>query len=164
MTDTATVTPETGAPTEPASDPATDNADPKPTETVEFWKAKAREQEKRAKANADAAERLAQIEESQKTETEKATERLAAAERAAQEARAEALRYRIATKYRISDEDAEALMTGTDEESLTRQAERIVAMKQPGTPQPDPSQGSRGQSASGDMNSIIRRGFQRGGN
>ena len=36
--------------------------EPKPTETVEFWKAKAREQEKRAKDNAAAATRLAEIE------------------------------------------------------------------------------------------------------
>jgi hypothetical protein len=52
----------------------------KPTETVEFWKAKAREQEKRAKENAKAAERLSEIEESQKTELQKAIERAEAAE------------------------------------------------------------------------------------
>lgn len=44
----------------------------KPTETVEFWKQKSRENEKRAKANADAAKKLAELEESTKSETQKA--------------------------------------------------------------------------------------------
>ena len=47
-------------------------AEPKPTETVDFWKAKAREQEKRAKANADAATKLKEIEDRDLSELEKA--------------------------------------------------------------------------------------------
>lgn len=47
-----------------------------------------------------------------------------AAERAAR-AEAEALRWRIAARNGISDEDAELFLTGTDEETLTRQAERF---------------------------------------
>lgn len=50
---------------------ATESPAPKPTETVEFWKQKAREQEKRAKENAEAAKRLAEIEESQKSEAQR---------------------------------------------------------------------------------------------
>ena len=118
--------------TEPTPDaPATDTQEPaeqpKPTETVEFWKQKAREQEKRAKENAAAAQRLAEIEEANKTEAQKTAERLAEAEKAAAEARSEALRLRIATKHGISDEDADLFLTGTDEETLTRQAERLSA-------------------------------------
>jgi hypothetical protein len=41
-------------------------------------------------------------------------------------AKAEALRYRVATRFGISDEDAELFLTGTDEETLTRQAERLA--------------------------------------
>lgn len=52
----------------------------KPTETVEFWKAKAREQEKRAKDNDRAAKRLQEIEESQKSELQKWQERAESAE------------------------------------------------------------------------------------
>jgi len=52
----------------------------KPTETVEFWKSKAREQEKRAKDNATAAKKLSDLEESQKTELQKAIERAESAE------------------------------------------------------------------------------------
>jgi hypothetical protein len=159
MSDTGAVTPETGAPTPEPTEPAAE--EPKPTETVEFWKTKAREQEKRAKENASAAERLAQYEESQKTEAQRAADRLAAAEQDAATARAEALRYRIATRFKLSDDDAETFLTASDEETLTKVAERLAALNQaqtaPGTPAPDPSQGTRGQpSGKNDMNNIIR--------
>lgn len=66
----------------PAEDAAAEDTteQKKPTETVEFWKSKAREQEKRAKENAAAAKRLADLEESQKSETQKLLERAEAAE------------------------------------------------------------------------------------
>lgn len=118
---TGTAAPETGA---PSNDPA--NNDQKPTETVEFWKAQSRENEKRAKANADAATRLAALEEAQKSETEKLADAKAAAEKATVEAKAEALRWRIAAKHGISDEDAEMFLSGTDEATLTKQAERLA--------------------------------------
>ncbi len=78
-----------------------------------------------AKANADAATRLAALEESQKTETQKMADAKTAAERERDEARAESLRWRVAAKHGISDEDAELFLTGTDEETLTKQAERL---------------------------------------
>ena len=74
--------------------PATEAADtvdtvetpePKPTETVDFWKSKAREQEKRAKDNAAAAKRLAELEDASKSEQERAAERVTAAEQRAAE-------------------------------------------------------------------------------
>lgn len=137
---------DTSKPTDPPA--AEQTTEEKPTETVEFWKAQARENEKRAKANADAAKRLADIEEAQKTEAQKAAERLAAAEKDAADARAEALRLRIATKYGISEDDADTFLTGTDEESLTRQAERLAKLAKtegnpPPAPRPDLSQGAR---------------------
>lgn len=99
--------------------------EPKPTETVEFWKAKAREQEKRAKANAAAQAKLDELEKANQTELEKATSRATEAEAERDRARAETLRYRIATRHGISDEDAELFLTGTDEDTLTKQAERL---------------------------------------
>ncbi|OZE92460.1 hypothetical protein CH298_02690 [Rhodococcoides fascians] len=45
----------------------------------------------------------------------------------AEQARAEALRFRTATKFGISDEDAELFLTATDEDTLTKQAERLAA-------------------------------------
>lgn len=140
MTEEQTETPTTDAPEQEET-----REEASPTETVEFWKQKAREQEKRAKANADAARKLAEIEESTKTEQEKLAERLAEAEKAAATATAEALRFRVASKHGISDEDAELFLTGSDEETLMRQAERLAAKVaadgKPRPPKPDPNQG-----------------------
>lgn len=98
-----------------------------------------------AKANADAAKKLAEIEESTKTEQQKLEERLAEAQQAADQARAEALRFKIASKFGVSDEDAELFLTGTDEDTLTKQAERLAARNEdagkPRSPKPDPNQG-----------------------
>lgn len=94
----------------------------KPTETVEFWKQKAREQEKRAKDNADAAKRLAEIEQSQKSEAEKTADRIKQLETEAGEARREALRFKVASEFGIASERAELLLTGSDEETMRRQA------------------------------------------
>lgn len=90
------------------------------------WKAKAREWESRAKANKAAADRLAEIEEASKSEAQRAAERLAAAEKEAATARQEALRLRIAARFQIGDDDADLFLTGSDEETLTRQAERLA--------------------------------------
>lgn len=72
------------------------------------------------------ASRLDEIEEANKTEVQKASERLAAAERERDEARIDGLRFKVAVKHGISEEDAELFLTGRDEESLTRQAERLA--------------------------------------
>ena len=71
------------------------------------------------------AAKLDEIEAANKSEIEKATEARTKAEQAAAQAQAEALRWKIAAKHQISDEDAELFLTGTDEETLTKQAERL---------------------------------------
>lgn len=97
----------------------------KPTETVDFWKQKAREQEKKAKENAAARSELDALKQSQLSAEERLlAERDQAAQRAAQ-AEAEAMRWRIAARNGISDEDAELFLTGSDEETLSKQAERF---------------------------------------
>lgn len=101
-------------------------AEQKPTETVEFWKAKAREQEKRAKENADAAKRLGEIEEAQKSEAEKASERTAQAEKRAAEAEARVLRRDVAIEHKLSQDDAALLDSLTDEDAMRRLAERLA--------------------------------------
>jgi hypothetical protein len=101
----------------------------KPTETVDFWKAKAREQEKRAKDNAAAAKRLAELEDAQKTEAERAAERIAKAEAevAALPAKiAEALRRHLVALHRIEQGDADLVLTATDPEVLLKQAEWLL--------------------------------------
>lgn len=109
------------------------------------WKAEARKWEERAKANTQAAKRLSEIEDAQKSEAEKAAERIAQLEKDAAAARAEALRFKVATKHGISDEDADLFLTGSDEETLTRQAERLAARYEdagkPRQPKPDRNQG-----------------------
>lgn len=91
------------------------------------------------------AARLDELEEANKTEQQKLADRLAEAEKSAERARTEALRFKIASKFGVSDEDADLFLTGTDEETLTRQAERLAARSdeagKPRAPKPDPNQG-----------------------
>lgn len=103
---------------------------PKPTETVDFWKQKAREQEKRAKENADAARRLSEIEESQKSEAEKVADRIAKAEAEASTVPAKvaaALREHLVKLHEIDAEKADLFLTATDPELLLRQVNGLVA-------------------------------------
>lgn len=125
---TGTAEPGTGA-TEQTTEPPVEQPASEQGEKPEVdWKAKAREWEKRAKANADAATRLTEIEESQKSETQKLADAKTAAEKAAADAKAEALRWRIAAKHGITDEQAELYLTGTDEETLTKQAKGLAEL------------------------------------
>lgn len=113
-----------------ATDTAEQTAEQKPTETVEFWKTKAREQERRAKENATAAARLKEIEDAQKSDSEKAAERIRQLEAERDNAHRETLRFRVASQHGISSEDADLFLTGADEETLTRQAERLAGRDQ----------------------------------
>ena len=72
------------------------------------------------------AARLDEIEAANKTEIEKALEKATTAEQRAAQAEADALRWKVAAKHGISDEDAELFLTGTDEATLTKQAERLT--------------------------------------
>lgn len=101
----------------------------KETETVEFWKGKARDQEKRAKSNADAADELAKLKESQKTQAEKDADKIktAEAEVAAVPAKvAEALKVHLIARHEIDAEDAELFLTATDPDLLVKQVDRLL--------------------------------------
>lgn len=76
------------------------------------------------------AEKLSETEKAQKA-AEDAESARQTAEAETAKAKAEAIRWRIAAKHGISDDDAELFLTGTDEDTLTRQAERLAAR---GTP------------------------------
>lgn len=71
-------------------------------------------------------QRLDELEAEKLSKEERAEKERDQALKEAAEARAEALRYRIATKFHISDEDADLFLNGTDEETLTRQAQRLA--------------------------------------
>lgn len=139
----------------PATDTSTggDGQDQQTTFDADYVKALRAEAAKyrtEAKANAEAAAKLAELEESQKTEAQRLADAAAAAQRDAETARADALRWRIAAKHGISDSQAELFLTGSDEETLQKQAEALAALgstngtttNRPG-PRPDLSQGAR---------------------
>jgi hypothetical protein len=122
-------------------------AAPKPTETVEFWKQKAREQEKRAKDNAAAAQRLSEIEEANKTAEQKAADRLREIEDRAKELEAKENRTEIAATTGIPV----ALLAGPENstpEALQAYADllnaHMEAAGKPRAPKPDPNQGRTG--------------------
>ena len=87
------------------------------------------------------------------SDLEKAQKAAADAQAAADKATTEALRLRVAAKHGISDEDADLFLTGSDAETVEKQAAALVARtstgSQPG-PRPDLSQGSKGTPATGD--------------
>lgn len=72
------------------------------------------------------AQRLDEIEQANKSEQERLADELAEARSAAEQSKAEALRFRIASQHGISDEDAELFLTGSDAETLERQAGRLA--------------------------------------
>jgi hypothetical protein len=85
-------------PPEPTPEPAEGGGDtpPSPDAETEKWKALARKHEAQAKANADAAKKLAELEEQDKTELQKLTDAKTLAEREAADARSMALRLEVA--------------------------------------------------------------------
>ena len=122
MSDTITPTP--GDVATPAQ--ATDAPAPEPKVDDTDWKAEARKWEQRAKENAPAAKRLAEIEEANKSEAQKAAERTAKAEQRAAEAEAKVVRREVALDHKLTAEDAALLDTITDEDAMRRLAARLA--------------------------------------
>ena len=122
------------------------------TKAEKDWRAEAekyrkfsREWESRAKANSSAAEKLAALEEAQKTETEKVAERADAAEKRAAATERELIRYRVAVAKKLPAELTDRLRGETLEE-LEADADTLLALVKASTPslKPDLSQGSHG--------------------
>lgn len=120
-----TTTPETSSETEPVQSESVELGDGG-KKALDAERRRASAAEKAAKA---LQARLDEIESAQLSEAEKAKKRAEEAEARAMAAEAGALRWRIAAKHGISDEDAELLLTGLDEDTLNRQAERIAASR-----------------------------------
>lgn len=72
------------------------------------------------------AARLDDIEQANRSEADKTADRIAALERELNESRTTALRARIQAKFGVDDEDAALFLTAADEETLTKQAERLA--------------------------------------
>ena len=139
---------ETTTPTEPEA-PEQRDADTEPLGDA-GKKALAAEREARKAAEKAAAEyekRLKEIEAAQMSDLEKAQAAAKEAQEAAAKATTEALRWKVAAEFAIAAEDAEVFLTGTDEDSIRKQAQRLAelaASKGPTTPKPDLSQGAKG--------------------
>lgn len=97
-----------------------------PMAEVEKWKALARKNEQRAKENAEAAKRLAEFEDAQKTENQKALERAEAAEKRAAELEIQALRNDVALRKGLTATQAKRLVGSTLEE-LEADADELLA-------------------------------------
>src|SRR5688500_13895 len=102
----------------PDDDNTTDTTDDRKDNAaeVEKWKALARKHEKNAKANADAAKRLQEIEDEKKSETERTAERVAKAEKDAADAVRESARLRVALKKGLTETQAKRLVGDTEED------------------------------------------------
>lgn len=120
---------------------------PQETATVDWkaeaekWKALSRQNEDRAKANADKAKRFDAIEEQSKSEMQKLLEAKEAAERRAAAAETASLKARIAATKGV-DVD---LLTGTTQEEITASADRLLAWRRPVTPPASTSSADAGQ-------------------
>lgn len=89
------------------------------------WKSKAREWEKRAKANADAAKRLQQIEDANKTEAQRAADELARLRADADDARSQLLRHEVAADLGVPPKLVRFL-TGTAREDVEASARDLL--------------------------------------
>lgn len=105
----------------PADDAAKLRAD------VEHWKAMSRKNEQRAKENAAAAAKLAEIEDAQKSEAEKLLAKLQDAENRAAAAEVARIRAEVAQAKGVPAD----LLTGTTEDELNAAADRLLAFRGP---------------------------------
>lgn len=112
--------------TETAESPAPEPA-ASPSDEVAKWKALARKHEAQAKANAEAARRLDELENAQKSEQQRLTERAESAEKAAQEANSRLLRAEVAMEKGLPATLA-ARLTGSTKEELEADAEQLLAL------------------------------------
>jgi|SRR5690606_30142753 len=99
------------------------------------------------KAANEYAQRLKDIEAAQMSDLERAQAAAKEAQEAAATATTEALRWKVAAEFQIAAEDAQVFLTGGDEDSIRKQAERLAELaksKGPTTPKPDLSQGAKG--------------------
>ena len=145
------------APEAPAA-PAEAVEPEKPAKAEPDWKAEARKWESRAKDNAKAAERLAQLEESQKSEAQKLAEAKDAAERRAIEAERANLRYRVGLDKKLPAALTDVLQ-GENEEEMAAHADRLLASLADREPQlPNYDGGARLPVEGGSsMNDVLRR-------
>ena len=115
----------------PDQDPTNDPTDPPATTDkdiaaeAEKWKALARKHEAQAKANAEAARRLAELEDQGKSDAEKLSAKIAEAEKRAAAAEERALRLEVAAAKGLTPSQAKRLV-GSSREDLEADADEIL--------------------------------------
>lgn len=114
------------------SAPATEATVETPAQESTDWKAEARKWEARAKENSGAAQKLAEIEESKKSETQKLQEQLTAMREQASAAERDRARLAVIAKHGIP-EDYHDLVHGTDAETLEASAAKVKTLIQANT-------------------------------
>lgn len=133
---------------EASAETAEETTSTEATKAETDWKAEARKWEQRAKENTKAAEKLAEIEEANKTELQKVQERAAAAERRAAEAELQALKTSVAAETNVPIE----VLHGTDEAAIRAAAQKVIEWRDAGKkPAPKPKTLKSGSSSSEDM-------------
>ena len=110
-----------------------------------------------------AADELAQIKESQKTEAERTAERIAQAEAVAASIPAkvtESLKEHLVTLHEIDQETADLFLTAEDPERLLKQVQALVTQRsdKPRAPRPNPAQNGGATPPQGDW---LRQQFTR---
>lgn len=114
----------------PKPDPPADPPKPPdpPADTgdeVEKWKAMARKHEAEAKKNSDAAKKLQELEDANKSESQKLTDRATEAEKRAEAADARALKLEIAGEKGLTPKQA-ARLVGTTRAELEADADELL--------------------------------------
>ena len=135
----------TAPPVEPPT-PAQETPATPPAKPETDWKAEARKWESRAKENKGAADKLAEIEEANKTEAERQADRLAQLQAENARLQAEALRAQVAATKGVPAD----LLAGTTEDELNAAADRLLEFrgKSATPPAPDFGAGDRGDAPS----------------
>ncbi|MFE9497270.1 hypothetical protein [Streptomyces collinus] len=123
---------------EPVENPAQDEEESTDEKAETDYKAESRKWEARAKANKAAADELPKMTE----KLESVRKELAEQKKATESAQAALTRYKVASKYAVSEEDMELFLTGSDEETLEKQA-AALSERTAKTPRPDRAQGNR---------------------
>lgn len=141
--DPAAVTEQQPEPAQEAPAPTPDKQTSFDADYVAKLRAEAAKYRTEAKANAEAAKRLSEIEESQKTEAQRQAEQLQKLQQENEALRLATVKAQVAAAKGVPAE----LLAGATEEELTASADALLAFRgQPAQPAPDFGAGSRGDS------------------
>lgn len=111
---------------DPDPEPDPSDKDPDYKAEAEKWKNLSRKHEKQAKANADAAKKLSELEEKDKTEQQKLADKATLEAKRADEAELKALRYEVAQDKDVPKKLMKFL-TGSTQEELEESADELLA-------------------------------------